>query len=164
MIIISTSKGDIHLQLDEVNTPITAQNFLNYVRSGFYNDTIFHRVIDGFMIQGGGLTGDMSQKPTETAIENEAKSAKPNKRGTIAMARTMDPHSATAQFFINVADNAFLNFTGEHAQGYGYCVFGEVVDGMDVVDAIVKVKTGQRMGHADVPVEEIVIHEIREAE
>ncbi|CEK11761.1 peptidylprolyl isomerase [Legionella hackeliae] len=162
MIVISTSKGDIHLQLDEENTPETAQNFLNYVRSGFYNDTIFHRVIDGFMIQGGGLTADMTQKPTESAIKNEAKSAKPNKRGTIAMARTMDPHSATSQFFINVADNAFLNFTGEHAQGYGYCVFGEVVEGMDVVDAIVKVKTGQRMGHADVPVEAVVIHEIRE--
>ncbi|KTD13031.1 peptidylprolyl isomerase [Legionella jamestowniensis] len=162
MIVIATSKGDIRIQLDEENTPTTAQNFLNYVRSGFYNNTIFHRVIDGFMIQGGGLTADMTQKSTEPAIKNEAKSAKPNKRGTIAMARTMDPHSATSQFFINVADNAFLNFTGEHAQGYGYCVFGEVVEGMDVVDAIVKVKTGQRMGHADVPVEEVVIHEIRE--
>ncbi|ASQ45058.1 peptidylprolyl isomerase [Legionella clemsonensis] len=162
MIVIATSKGDIRIQLDEENTPTTAQNFLNYVRSGFYNNTIFHRVIDGFMIQGGGLTADMTQKPTEPAIKNEAKFAKPNKRGTIAMARTMDPHSATSQFFINVADNAFLNFTGEHAQGYGYCVFGEVVEGMDVVDAIVKVKTGQRMGHADVPVEEVVIHEIRE--
>lgn len=164
MIVIATSKGDIRIQLDEENTPTTAQNFLNYVRSGFYNNTIFHRVIDGFMIQGGGLTADMTQKSTEPAIKNEAKSAKPNKRGTIAMARTMDPHSATSQFFINVADNAFLNFTGEHAQGYGYCVFGEVVEGMDVVDAIVKVKTGQRMGHADVPVEEVVIHEIREVE
>ncbi|WED42496.1 peptidylprolyl isomerase [Legionella cardiaca] len=164
MIVIATSKGDIHLKLDEENTPATAQNFLNYVRSGFYNNTIFHRVIDGFMIQGGGLTSDMTQKSTEPAIKNEAKSAKPNKRGTIAMARTMDPHSATSQFFINVADNAFLNFTGEHPQGYGYCVFGEVVEGMDVVDAIVKVKTGQRMGHADVPVEEVVIHEIREVE
>ncbi|KTD22056.1 peptidyl-prolyl cis-trans isomerase B (cyclophilin B) [Legionella lansingensis] len=162
MILISTSKGDIRLQLDEENTPTTAQNFLSYARSGFYNDTIFHRVIDGFMIQGGGLTSDMMQKPTQAAIQNEAKHAKPNKRGTIAMARTMDPHSATSQFFINVADNAFLNFTGEHAQGYGYCVFGEVVEGMDVVDAIVKVKTGQRMGHADVPLEEIVIHEVRE--
>ncbi|KTD17556.1 peptidylprolyl isomerase [Legionella jordanis] len=162
MIVIRTSKGDIHVQLDEENTPLTAENFLNYVREGFYDNTIFHRVIDGFMIQGGGLTADMRQKSTQSPVKNEAKSAKPNKRGTIAMARTMDPHSATSQFFINVADNAFLNFTGEHAQGYGYCVFGEVVDGMDVVDAIVKVKTGQRMGHADVPVEDIVIHEIRE--
>lgn len=162
MILICTSKGDIRLQLDEENTPKTVENFLNYVRSGFYDNTIFHRVIDGFMIQGGGLTADMTQKQTQASIENEAKSAKPNKRGTIAMARTMDPHSATAQFFINVADNAFLNFSGEHAQGYGYCVFGEVVEGMDVVDSIVKVKTGQRMGHADVPVEDVVIHEIRE--
>lgn len=162
MILISTSKGDIRVQLDDENTPKTAENFRNYVRKGFYNDTIFHRVIDGFMIQGGGLTAEMTQKPTEASISNEAKSAKANKRGTIAMARTMDPHSATAQFFINVADNAFLNFSGEHPQGYGYCVFGEVIEGMDVVDAIVKVKTGQRMGHADVPLEDVVIHEISE--
>jgi len=163
MIIINTSKGDIHLQLDETNTPDTAANFLNYVRSGFYTDTIFHRVIDGFMIQGGGLNADMETKATNAPVKNEAKSAKPNKRGTIAMARTMDPHSATAQFFINVADNAFLNFSGEQAQTYGYCVFGEVVEGMDVVDAIAKVKTGQHMGHGDVPVEEVVIHDIKEA-
>ncbi|WP_298622371.1 peptidylprolyl isomerase [uncultured Legionella sp.] len=162
MVVISTSKGDIHLQLDTENTPGTAENFLNYIRSGFYNDTIFHRVIDGFMIQGGGLNADMQQKPTEDPIKNEAKTAKPNKRGTIAMARTMDPHSATAQFFINVADNGFLNYSGDHAQGFGYCVFGEVVEGMDVVDAIAKVKTGQRMGHGDVPVEEISIVEIKE--
>jgi peptidyl-prolyl cis-trans isomerase B (cyclophilin B) len=162
MILIKTSKGDISLQLDEANTPETAANFLNYVRSGFYNDTVFHRVIDSFMIQGGGLTADMQTKPANAPVKNEAKNAKPNKRGTIAMARTMDPHSATAQFFINVADNAFLNYSGEHAQSYGYCVFGEVVDGMDVVDMIAKVKTGQRMGHGDVPLEEIVIHEITE--
>lgn len=162
MILISTSKGDIQLQMHEETSPKTVENFLNYVRNGFYSNTIFHRVIDGFMIQGGGLTADMGQKATESAVENEAKTAKPNKRGTIAMARTMDPHSATAQFFINVADNAFLNFSGEHPQGYGYCVFGEVIEGMDVVDAIAKVKTGQRMGHADVPVDEVVIHEIRE--
>lgn len=162
MLVISTSKGDIHLQLDTENTPVTAENFLNYVRSGFYNDTIFHRVIDGFMIQGGGLTADMEQKSTEESIKNEAKNAKPNKRGTIAMARTMDPHSATAQFFINVADNGFLNYSGDNVQGFGYCVFGEVVDGMDVVDAIAKVKTGQRMGHGDVPAEEISIIEIKE--
>ena len=162
MILINTSKGEIRLELHEGSAPKTVENFLNYVRKGFYNDTIFHRVIDGFMIQGGGLTADMVQKTTDTPVKNEAKQAKPNKRGTIAMARTMDPHSATAQFFINVADNAFLNFSGEHAQGYGYCVFGEVVEGMDVVDAIAKVKTGQRQGHADVPVEEVVIHEISE--
>lgn len=162
MIVINTSKGDIQLQLDEAGAPDTTANFLNYVRSGFYNETIFHRVIDGFMIQGGGFTADMETKPTLSPIKNEAKSAKPNKRGTIAMARTMDPHSATAQFFINVADNAFLNYSGDNAQGYGYCVFGEVVDGMDVVDLIAKVKTGQKMGHGDVPMEEVVIHTISE--
>ncbi|HHW3788376.1 TPA: peptidylprolyl isomerase [Legionella pneumophila] len=159
---MSTSMGDIHIKLDTENTPLTAENFLNYVRKGFYNDTIFHRVIDGFMIQGGGLNTNMEQKTTASPIQNEAKGAKPNKRGTIAMARTMDPHSATAQFFINVADNGFLNYSGDHPQGYGYCVFGEVVEGMDVVDAIAKVKTGQRNGHADVPVEEISIIEVRE--
>ncbi|HGH8196445.1 TPA: peptidylprolyl isomerase [Legionella pneumophila] len=162
MVLISTSMGDIHIKLDTENTPLTAENFLNYVRKGFYNDTIFHRVIDGFMIQGGGLNTNMEQKTTASPIQNEAKGAKPNKRGTIAMARTMDPHSATAQFFINVADNGFLNYSGGHPQGYGYCVFGEVVEGMDVVDAIAKVKTGQRNGHADVPVEEISIIEVRE--
>ncbi|AMQ29120.1 TPA: peptidylprolyl isomerase [Legionella pneumophila] len=162
MVLISTSMGDIHIKLDTENTPLTAENFLNYVRKGFYNDTIFHRVIDGFMIQGGGLKTNMEQKTTASPIQNEAKGAKPNKRGTIAMARTMDPHSATAQFFINVADNGFLNYSGDHPQGYGYCVFGEVVEGMDVVDAIAKVKTGQRNGHADVPVEEISIIEVRE--
>jgi peptidyl-prolyl cis-trans isomerase B (cyclophilin B) len=162
MLVISTSKGDIHLQLDTENTPVTVENFLSYVRSGFYNNTIFHRVIDGFMIQGGGLNADMEQKSTQAPVQNEAKKAKPNKRGTIAMARTMDPHSATAQFFINVANNGFLNYSGDHAQGYGYCVFGEVTEGMDVVDAIAKVKTGQRMGHGDVPVEEISISEVKE--
>ncbi len=162
MIVISTSKGDISLQLDTENTPETAKNFINYVQSGFYNDTIFHRVIDGFMIQGGGLNADMEQKTTEAPVKNEAKNAKPNKRGTISMARTMDPHSATAQFFINVADNGFLNYSGDNAQGFGYCVFGEVVEGMDVVDAIAKAKTGQRMGHGDVPTEEISIIEIKE--
>jgi peptidyl-prolyl cis-trans isomerase B (cyclophilin B) len=151
MIVINTSRGDIRLKLHHEETPKTVENFLQYVRQGFYNDTIFHRVIDKFMIQGGGLTADMENKKTNAPVQNEAKSAKPNKRGTIAMARTMDPHSATAQFFINVADNAFLNFTSEQAQNFGYCVFGEVVEGMDIVDAIAKVKTGQRMGHGDVP-------------
>ncbi|MBA2709914.1 MAG: peptidyl-prolyl cis-trans isomerase [Tatlockia sp.] len=162
MILISTSKGDIHLQLHEDTAPKTVENFLNYVRADYYKDTVFHRVIDGFMIQGGGFGADMSQKTTESPIKNEAQTAKPNKRGTISMARTMDPHSATAQFFINVADNAFLNFSGENSQGYGYCVFGEVVQGMDIVDMIAKVKTGQRMGHADVPVEDVLINEIKE--
>ena len=162
MILISTSKGDIKLQLDEKNTPETAANFLKYVRSGFYNDTIFHRVIDGFMIQGGGLTADMESKATEAPVKNEAKTGSKNKRGTIAMARTMDPHSATSQFFINVADNAVLNYSGDQAQSFGYCVFGDVVDGMDVVDMIAKVKTGQKKGHGDVPMEEVVIHKISE--
>ncbi len=164
MILISTSKGDIRIQLDSEHTPKTAENFLNYVHSGFYNNTIFHRVIDGFMIQGGGLTADMEQKKTNDPIENEAKQGKTNKRGTIAMARTMDPHSATAQFFINVADNNFLNYTADSVQGFGYCVFGEVVEGMDIVDAIVKVKTGQRLGHGDVPLEDVIIHEVKEVE
>ena len=162
MIVISTSKGDIRLQLDIENTPVTADNFLNYVRSGFYNDTIFHRVIDNFMIQGGGFTADMEQKKPEAPIKNEAKQAKPNKRGTIAMARTMDPHSATAQFFINIGDNEFLNYSGDNTQGFGYCVFGEVIEGIDVVDAIATVKTAQRMGHGDVPVEEVIIIEVKE--
>lgn len=162
MIVISTSKGDIRLQLDEENTPETVANFLNYVRSGFYNDTVFHRVIDGFMIQGGGLTADMESKSVNPPVKNEAKTGKLNKRGTIAMARTSDPHSATSQFFINVTDNTFLNYSGEQAQSYGYCVFGEVVEGMDVVDHIVKVKTGQRKGHGDVPLEEIVIRQVVE--
>ena len=134
------------------------------MRQGFYTDTIFHRVISGFMIQGGGLTANMETKKTMDPVKNEAKSAKLNKRGTIAMARTMDPHSATAQFFINLADNAFLNYSGEQAQNFGYCVFGEVVEGMEIVDAIAKVKTGQRMGHGDVPLEEVVIYQITEQE
>ncbi|MDP1614334.1 MAG: peptidylprolyl isomerase [Methylococcales bacterium] len=163
MIIIKTSKGDIKLELDHENTPETVKNFLSYVKDGFYNNTIFHRVIKGFMIQGGGFMEDMTQKTTQAPIKNEAAKCKPNKRGTIAMARTNDPHSATSQFFINVADNAFLNYSGEHAAGFGYCVFGEVVDGLDVLDAIVKVKTGPTKGHADVPVEAVVIHEIVEA-
>lgn len=160
MILIRTSKGDIRLQLNEKQAPDTVANFLNYVRSGFYNDTLFHRVIPGFMIQGGGMTQDMESKKTEAPIKNEAKNALKNTRGTIAMARTSDPHSATSQFFINVADNAFLNYTGDHVQTYGYCAFGEVVEGMDVVDAISKVKTGQRKGHGDVPTEDVMILEI----
>jgi peptidyl-prolyl cis-trans isomerase B (cyclophilin B) len=162
MILMRTSKGDIRLKLDQEGTPETVENFLAYVRSDFFKDTIFHRVINGFMIQGGGLTAQMETKPTQAGVRNEAKSAKPNKRGSIAMARTSDPHSATAQFFINLADNAFLNYTGEQAQTFGYCVFGEVVEGMDVVDAIAKVKTGQRAGHGDVPMEDILIHSVVE--
>lgn len=162
MIIINTSKGEIKIQLDAEKTPETVSNFLNYVRREFYHDTIFHRVIDGFMIQGGGFTADMEQKATDKPIKNEAAQGRPNTRGSIAMARTMDPHSATSQFFINVADNAFLNYNGAQPQGDGYCAFGEVIEGMDVVDAIAKTKTGQRLGHGDVPTEDIVILDIRE--
>lgn len=163
MILIKTSLGDIKLRLDTDATPKTAENFLNYVRSGFYSDTIFHRVINGFMVQGGGLDAEMQTKPAADTVVNEAKTAKPNKRGTIAMARTSDPHSASAQFFINLVDNQFLNHSGETPQGYGYCVFGDVVEGMDVVDAIAKTKTGQKGGHSDVPLESIVIHSITES-
>ncbi|MDQ5884206.1 MAG: peptidyl-prolyl cis-trans isomerase [Pseudomonadota bacterium] len=157
MILLKTSKGDIRIELDTTNTPVTAENFKNYVLNEFYNGTIFHRVIPGFMIQGGGFTEQMQQKSTQKPIANEAKSAQSNKRGTIAMARTNDPHSATAQFFINLVDNNFLNFSGENMQGYGYCVFGHVTEGLDVVDAIAKVKTGSKNGHQDVPQESVVI-------
>ncbi len=163
MILIKTSQGDITLRLDADTTPKTVENFLNYVRSGFYADTIFHRVIKGFMIQGGGLDAEMQTKPAANKVVNEAKTAKPNKRGTIAMARTSDPHSASAQFFINLVDNTFLNFTGENPQGYGYCVFGEIVEGMNIVDAIAQAKTGHKAGHSDVPLESITIHSITES-
>src|SRR5262249_10651652 len=134
---------------------------LNYIKNGFYDQTIFHRVINGFMIQGGGFDADMVQKkPLFSSITNEAKNGKPNKRGTIAMARTSDPHSATSQFFINVKDNNFLNFTSETQQGFGYCVFGEVVEGMEIVDNIKAVLTTSRAGHDDVPVEPVVIRSI----
>lgn len=155
-----TNKGDIVIDLFDDAAPVTVKNFLTYVDDKFYNGTIFHRVIDGFMIQGGGFDADMEQKPTAPPIKNEASNGKLNKRGTIAMARTSEPHSATCQFFINVNDNDFLNFTSPDPRGYGYCVFGEVTEGMDVVDAIKKVKTG-RMGYfADVPTETIVIKSV----
>lgn len=162
MILIKTSLGDISLRLDTENTPKTAANFLNYVRDGFYTDTIFHRVIKGFMIQGGGLDATMKTKAAPNTVVNEAKMGQSNKRGAVAMARTSDPHSASAQFFINLVDNTFLNFTGENPQGYGYCVFGEVVEGMDVVDAIAQAQTGHKGGHSDVPVDPIVIHSVTE--
>jgi peptidyl-prolyl cis-trans isomerase B (cyclophilin B) len=162
MITIKTTLGDITLKLDDKNTPVTSENFLTYVREGFYTNTIFHRVIKGFMIQGGGLNEDMQTKSTKAPIQNEASSAQSNRRGTIAMARTMDPHSATAQFFINVVDNPFLNYSSNTTQGAGYCVFGEVTEGMDVVDQIVQAKTGSKHGHQDVPVEAIKIIEVVE--
>jgi len=154
---LTTSKGAIVLELDREKAPETTENFLEYVRSGFFDGTIFHRVIPGFMIQGGGFTPDMSQKPTRAPIQNEADSGLENERGTVAMARTNDPHSATAQFFVNLKDNDFLDHTGKNARGWGYAVFGEVVEGMDVVDAIAAVPTGQRGGHGDVPLEPVVI-------
>jgi len=160
VITLQTNYGNITLKLDSDNTPKTAENFLAYANSGFYDGTIFHRVIDGFMIQGGGFDTTMRQKPTKPPIQNEANKSKPNKRGTIAMARTSDPHSATAQFFINVVDNDFLNFTSESLNGWGYCVFGEVVEGMEVVDKIKKAPTTTRMGHQNVPVEQVIIEKV----
>lgn len=160
MINLKTNFGDIKIELDTVNTPKTAENFLNYVKDGFYDGTIFHRVMNGFMIQGGGFDSNMTQKPTQATIVNEAKAAQPNKRGTIAMARTSDPHSATAQFFINVVDNDFLNFSAESPNGWGYCAFGHVVEGMDVVDKIKKVATTSRLGHQNVPVDNVVIEKV----
>lgn len=156
-ITLETSHGDIVIELNEEKAPETAKNFLNYVNNGFFDGTIFHRVIPGFMIQGGGFTPDMMQKTTEPPIQNEADNGLPNDRGTIAMARTGDPHSATAQFFINHKDNSFLNHTAPTPQGWGYCVFGKVTDGMDTVDSIAAVSTGNNGGHADVPVETVTI-------
>lgn len=163
MITLHTNFGDIKIQLNFDKAPNTAENFVNYCKSGFYDNTIFHRVIDGFMIQGGGMDVNMREKNTNAPIQNEANNGLSNKRGTIAMARTSDPHSATAQFFINVADNTFLDYRAKEMYGrevvqeWGYCVFGEVVDGMDVVDKIKVVKTGNKGFHQDVPKEEIVI-------
>ncbi len=157
MIKLHTSLGVISLELDAEKAPKTVKNFIEYVESGHYNGTIFHRVIDGFMVQGGGMTPDMQQKPTRESIENEANNGLKNERGTIAMARTQAPHSASAQFFINVADNEFLNYRSPDLHGWGYCVFGKVVDGMDVVDKIRAVKTGRRGFFEDVPNEDIVI-------
>jgi peptidyl-prolyl cis-trans isomerase B (cyclophilin B) len=158
MITLHTNVGDIQIELDFTNTPVTAENFLKYARENFYKDTIFHRVIDGFMIQGGGFVAGMESKEKNDTIMNEADKAKPNKRGTLAMARTSDPHSASSQFFINVADNDFLNYKSN--KDWGYCVFGHVVNGMDVVDKIRKVKTTTRRGHQDVPVEDVVIENV----
>jgi peptidyl-prolyl cis-trans isomerase B (cyclophilin B) len=157
MVKLHTNHGIITLQLDAEKAPVTVQNFLDYVNSGHFNNTIFHRVIDGFMIQGGGFEPGMKQKPVKAPIKNEAANGLSNDKYTIAMARTSDPQSATAQFFINTKNNGFLNFTAPNPQGYGYCVFGKVVEGMDVVDKIGKVQTGNSMGHADVPKEDVII-------
>ena len=160
MIIFHTNKGYIKIETFEDKEPETVKNFVEYCKEGFYNNTIFHRVINNFMIQGGGFESGMKQKKTKTPIKNEANNGLANERGTLAMARTMDPHSATAQFFINVVDNDYLNFRSADANGYGYCVFAKVVDGMDVVDQIKAVKTGRSGMHSDVPVEDVIIENV----
>lgn len=157
MVVLHTNFGDIKLELDAEKAPKTVANFLDYVKSGHFDGTIFHRVIDGFMIQGGGFEPGMKQKSTRMAIENEADNGLKNENGTIAMARTMDPHSASAQFFINVKDNDFLNHSAKTTDGWGYCVFGKVVEGMDIVNKIKGVKTTFRAGHQDVPVDDVII-------
>lgn len=161
VVVIETSMGDITAELYRDEAPQSVENFLAYARAGFYDNTIFHRVIKGFMVQGGGLTADMSRKPTKPPIKNEATNKLSNERGTLAMARTGDPHSATAQFFINTVNNVGLNHKSEKPPEYGYAVFGKVIDGMDVVDKIESVKTTERGGHRDVPVDPVVIKAVR---
>ena len=157
MVTLKTNHGDITIELDADKAPITVENFLQYLDDGHFDDTVFHRVIPGFMIQGGGFSADMNQKPVRSEIENEAANGLVNARGTLAMARTNVVDSATAQFFINLADNDFLNHTAPTPQGFGYTVFGQVTSGMDVVDQIASVATGNRGGHQDVPIEPVVI-------
>ena len=152
-----TTMGDITIEVDHKKAPISAANFVQYAEDGFYNGTIFHRIIPSFVVHGGGLEADLQQKENRAPIENEADNGLKNLKGTLSMARTMDPHSATSQFFINLKDNDFLDHTGKNMQGWGYAVFGRVVDGMNVVEAMAKVKTGSRQGHQDVPVEDIVV-------
>jgi peptidyl-prolyl cis-trans isomerase B (cyclophilin B) len=154
---LHTNKGLIKVELDDVKAPLSVENFLNYVRKGHYDGTIFHRVIKGFMVQGGGMEPGMKQKPTDATIQNEANNGLTNEHYTLAMARTNAPHSASSQFFINTTNNGFLNFKSESASGWGYAVFGKVVEGKDVVDAIEKVKTGRSGFHDDVPLEDVVI-------
>lgn len=156
-VLLNTNHGDITIKLFKDDAPATVENFLSYVQKGFYDNTIFHRIIDGFMIQGGGFEPGMEQKTTDEPIKNEANNGLSNKRGTLAMARTNDPHSATAQFFINVKDNDFLDFQAESMHGWGYCVFGEVAEGMDVVEKIKAVETGSAGFHQDVPVDDVII-------
>jgi peptidyl-prolyl cis-trans isomerase B (cyclophilin B) len=159
---LTTSAGVIRLELDDAKAPKTVENFLAYVNKGHYDGTVFHRVIKSFMVQGGGMTADMAQKPTDAPIQNEANNGLKNVKYTVAMARTNAPHSASAQFFINTKDNDFLNFTSESPSGWGYAVFGKVVAGMEVVDAIEKVKTGRKGFHDDVPQEAVVIEKATE--
>jgi peptidyl-prolyl cis-trans isomerase B (cyclophilin B) len=157
MIILTTNKGTISLALDYDNAPITAKNFESLVREGYYDNTIFHRVIKGFMIQGGGFGSGMDARANKDSIDNEADNGLQNVKGSIAMARTADPHSASTQFFINTVNNDFLNFSAKNAQGWGYCVFGKVVEGMDIVEQIQQASTSSQAGHQDVPVDDIVI-------
>ncbi len=157
MVKLHTNHGAITLELDEAKAPLTVANFLSYVDSGHYSNTLFHRVIDGFMIQGGGMAPGMKEKNTNAPVKNEAGNGLKNDMYTVAMARTPDPHSASSQFFINVGNNDFLNFSSETPRGWGYCVFGKVVEGKDVVDKIKGVKTGNKMGHQDVPVDDVII-------
>jgi len=164
MITLHTNFGDIKLELDFDKAPKTCANFIAYAKDGFYDGTIFHRVISNFMIQGGGFDKDMKQKPTKATIENEADNGLKNNNGTVAMARTTDPHSATAQFFINVKDNDFLNHCGKNAQGWGYAVFGKVSDGMDVINKIKAVRTGSQGFHQDVPAEPVIIEKVTVSE
>ena len=165
LVTISTSAGDIHLELDAENAPITVANFLQLAKDGYYNGTIFHRIIDGFMVQGGGLDENMAPKPTGTEpIQNEANNGLKNDRGTLAMARTMDPHSATGQFFINHKDNDFLNHTSETSQGWGYAVFGSLIDGMDIADQIALSTTSTVGGYADAPLEPTIINSVTVSE
>ncbi|WP_422015889.1 peptidylprolyl isomerase [Roseateles sp.] len=159
---LHTNHGEILIELDAEKAPLSVANFLNYVRSGHYNGTVFHRVIKGFMIQGGGFEAGMKQKPTEAPIQNEANNGLKNAHYTLAMARTNAPHSATAQFFINTTNNGFLDFKSESPSGWGYAVFGKVVEGQDVVDKIEKSKTATRAGHGDVPAEDVVIERAEE--
>lgn len=160
MITLHTNFGEIKIELDVENAPKTAANFKQYAEDGFYDGSIFHRVINGFMVQGGGFDKDMQQKETRAPIDNEADNGLTNDLGTLAMARTSDPHSASAQFFINVKDNDFLNHKSKDSQGWGYCVFAKVTDGMEVVDKIKAVKTGNSGGHQDVPIEAVLIESV----
>ncbi|CAJ0991177.1 peptidylprolyl isomerase B [Sodalis praecaptivus] len=164
MVTLHTNHGDIVIKTFAEKAPLTVENFLNYCRSGFYDNTIFHRVINGFMIQGGGFVPGMEQKATQAPVKNEANNGLKNNRGTLAMARTNDPHSATAQFFINVVDNDFLNFRSERPDGWGYCVFAEVTEGLDVVDKIKSVATGRSGMHQDVPKDDVIITHVTIAE
>lgn len=164
MLTLKTNFGDIVIELDHINTPNTAKNFLTYAKDGFYDGTIFHRVIKNFMIQGGGFEPGMQHKEADAPIENEAGTGNSNERGTLAMARTSDPHSASSQFFINVVDNKFLDFKNSTQSGFGYCVFGKVIEGMEIVDKIKAVATTSRSGHNDVPIEDVIIEKVEISE